>query len=149
VCRCIEEKDKDSYNAIVPVVCIRTTYSNEVLIQEKNKATREYVAHFPYADNSLESLCILTCKQAMQEAFKDNDVPSEVVANSGAYPMGVCFYEDKFYLLSHVVLDESFIKPELLSEGYKFVPISHINPQDTLQQAFYEKLILVKPKKES
>lgn len=149
-CRSLPSDAMRDYIKIVPVVSLRTTYSNQVLITPLGKFAVEYDIKLAEGEKTLYNLSILSSKQFMLEAFKGGEVDPNILSQSLAYPIGITYQNNTLYLLSHIVLDDKALEhPNFkLADGYSLKLIKDLKEEDKvlineLQKSFADRLILV------
>jgi hypothetical protein len=127
---------------------MRTTFSNRAVIVPGGDFYRAYDIKLEQGDKDFYSLSMLSCKQFLIDALQKpgGNIPNSVLEQSIAYPIGMAFIDNKYYLLSHIVVDDKVLMyPEfLLNEGFSLTNITNIYANSDLTDSLYEKLLLIK-----
>jgi hypothetical protein len=147
-CRSVSEDNLSSYNEIIPVVSMRTTYSNRVVTVPGGQFYRTYDVKLEQGDKDLYSLSMISSKQFLIESMKKTgeDIPESILKSTIAYPIGIAFIDNKYYLLSHIVIDDlALVYPEFsLNEGFSLSNISSINSFSELESSLQQRLLIIK-----
>lgn len=114
-----ENPGKD-YLPIKFCVAVRSTYSNKVLVFKDTGEELPFKCYDAVAEGLtyLDDVCVLSCKATVEKYINNF---SSIVAHSGAYPLGAVKYNSCYYVLSHIVVDDSVlssIEENLLEECY-------------------------------
>jgi hypothetical protein len=74
------------------------------------------------------------------------DIPESILKSTIAYPIGIAFIDNKYYLLSHIVIDDlALVYPEFsLNEGFSLSDISSINSFSGLESSLHQRLLIIK-----
>jgi hypothetical protein len=147
-CRSVSEYVLSSYTEIIPVVSMRTTYSNRVVLVPGGQFYRTYELKLEQGDKDLYSLSMMSSKQFLIESMKKTgeDIPESILMNTIAYPIGIAYIDNKYYLLSHIVIDDlALIYPEFsLNEGFSLSDISTLSSSSELESSLQQRLLIIK-----